>query len=122
MKEGWIKIDEEWMKNDEGWMKNDEGWMKKMKDEWRMMKDEWRMMKDEWKIMKDEWWRRMISSCWGVLLTDRQMDERMNERTDICESRVAFATEKIAIQMGLNSSLNNNFMNTLILQSVIVSN
>ena len=47
------------MKNDEGWMKNDEGW------------------------------RMMISSCWGVLITDRLMD--------ICECRVAFATENLGI-------------------------
>ena len=45
------------MKNDERWMKNDEGW--------RMM---------------------MISSCWGVLITDRI--------TDIGECRVSFTTEK----------------------------
>ena len=55
-----------------------EGWMKNVKDEWRMM-------------LKVEWWKMMISSCWGVSVTDRQM----SERTDICECRVAFATEKV---------------------------
>ena len=39
------EMKEGWMKNDEGWMKNDEGWMK--------------------------WWMMMISSCLGVLVTDR---------------------------------------------------
>ena len=50
----------------EGWMKNDLGWMKN--DEERMM----------------------ISSCWGVLFSDGHT----YEQTDICECRVAFATEK----------------------------
>ena len=59
------KMKEGWMKNDEGWMKNDEWWMK-----------------------NDEGWRMMISSCWGILwLIDRRMD--------ICECRVAFATENL---------------------------
>ena len=52
---------------------------------WRMNAEWWRMLKDEWR-MNEEWWRMMISSCWGVLVTDRI--------TDICECRVAFATEK----------------------------
>ena len=51
----------------EGWMKNDEGWMK---------------IDEGW--MNEECWM-MISSCWGVLLYD--------PRTDICDCRVAFATE-----------------------------
>ena len=51
----------------EGWMKNDEGWMKEnTKDEELMMED------DDFKLLR-------------VLMTDRQ--------TDICECRVAFATE-----------------------------
>ena len=33
----------------------------------------------------------MVSSCWGVLQTDRWTDKQ----TDICECRVAFATENI---------------------------
>ena len=45
-----------------------------MKDGW------WRMMKD------NEGWMVMISSSWGVLIT--------NKRTYICDCRVAFATEK----------------------------
>ena len=36
----------------------------------------WRMMIDEWRMMKDEWWRMLISSCWGVLLTDGQTNEQ----------------------------------------------
>ena len=57
------------------------------KDEWRMMMNdaEWWRMNEEWWRMKDEWWRMMISSCWRVLLYD--------PRTDICDCRVAFATE-----------------------------
>ena len=57
------------------------------KDEWRMMKDEWRMMKDEgWMINDDN-----FKLLWGFAdwLTDR--------RTDICECRVAFATEKLKL-------------------------
>ena len=57
----------------EGWMKNDEGWMK-----------------------NDERWKMMISSCWGVLVYDRRMDGWTNERTDICECIVAFATGKVS--------------------------
>ena len=57
----------------EGWMKNDEVWMK----------DEWRMMKDEGWMMKDDDFKLLMGFCdW---LTDK--------RTDICECRVAFATE-----------------------------
>ena len=53
-------------------------------DEWRMMKDEWRMMKDERWMMKDDDFKLLRG------FEDRQTDER----TDICECRVAFATEK----------------------------
>ena len=60
------------------------------KDEWRMMEVEWRM-NEEWWMMKNEWWRMMISSCWGVLITNR--------RTDICDCRVAFATENFQISL-----------------------
>ena len=60
-------------------MKNDEGWMKN----------------DEGWKMKDEGWRIMISSCWRVLLYD--------SRTDICDCRVAFATEKDV--KGVNQTL-----------------
>ena len=48
-------------------------------------------MNDEWWRMSDEWWRMMISSCWGVLLPDRQTDGQM----DIGDCRVAFVTEKM---------------------------
>ena len=51
----------------EGWMKNDEGRM--MNDEW------WRMKDDDFKL-----WRGFA-------------DKRTNKRTDICDCRVAFATE-----------------------------
>ena len=70
MKDGWWRL----MKDDEGWwrmVKDDEGW-------WRMVKD------DEGSL---------ISSCFGVLVYDRWTDGQMNKRTDICECRVAFATE-----------------------------
>ena len=55
-----------------------------------MIHDEWKM-NDEWWRMKNECWRMMISSCWGVLMTDKQT----NRRTDICEYRVTFATENL---------------------------
>ena len=35
----------------------------------------------------------MISSCLGVLVTDEQTDGR----TDICDCRVAFVTEKLML-------------------------
>ena len=60
------EMKEGWMKNDGGWMKNDEGW--KMNDE--------------------GWWFQAVE--WFCFRTD----ERTNKRTDICDSRVAFATEK----------------------------
>ena len=47
-------------------------------------------MNEEWWMLKDEGWRMMISSCWGVSVTDWLTDKQM----DICECRVAFATEK----------------------------
>ena len=50
----------------EGWIKNDEGWMK---DEWRMMKD------DDFKLLR--------GFDYG----------QTDERTDICDCRVTFATE-----------------------------
>ena len=51
---------------DEEWMKNDEGWMK----------------------IDNGWWFQAVEGFWGR--TDRHTDER----TDICDCRVAFATEK----------------------------
>ena len=58
----------------EGWMKNDEG----------------RMMNDE------GWWFQAVEGfC-------RQTDERTDERTDICECRVAFATEKVKSLVSIN--------------------
>ena len=53
------------------------------------------MINEEWWMLKDEWWKMMISSCWGVSVTDRQMNKQTNEHTDICECRVAFATENL---------------------------
>ena len=51
---------------------------------WRMMVDEWKMMKDEGWMMKDEgWWFQAVGGF--CFMTD--------ERTDICDCRVAFATE-----------------------------
>ena len=55
----------------------------------------------EVRIKNDEGWNMMISSCWGVLQTDRQMDDR----TDICECRVAFATEKCSPAHEVNAAL-----------------
>ena len=51
----------------EGWMKNDEGWN-----------------------MNDEgWWFQAVEGfCFMT-------DERTNKRTDICDCRVAFPTEKM---------------------------
>ena len=67
------EMKERWMKNDERWMKNDERWMKN---------DEgWRLNDEGW------WFQAVMGFCW---LTDR--------RTDICECRVAFATENIIFQ------------------------
>ena len=65
MKEGWMKNDERWMENDERWMKNDDGWR-----------------------MNDEgWWLQAVEGfC-------RLRDWQTNRQTDICECRVAFATE-----------------------------
>ena len=62
---------EGWMKSDEGWMKSDEGWMKN--------DERWRMQYDDFKLLKgfDLW--------------------QTDERTDICDCRVAFATEKCEI-------------------------
>ena len=48
------------------------------------MNEGWMKNDEEWMIKDD------ISSCWGVLTYDRRMDERM----DIFDCRVAFATEK----------------------------
>ena len=67
MKEGWMKSDEGWMKSDEGWMKNDE----------------------RWRMNDAVWWFQAVEGFW--LMTDG----RTNERTDICDCRVAFATENI---------------------------
>ena len=75
MKEGWMKNDEEWwrmMKNDEGWRMKDEGW--RMKDE-------------GWKMKDEGWWFQAVE---GFCFTT---DELTDEQTDICDCRVAFATE-----------------------------
>ena len=47
-----------------------EGWMKNVKDELWMMKDE-------------GWWFQAVEGFWG----------QTDKRTDICDCRVAFATE-----------------------------
>ena len=65
----------------EGWMKNDDEWWR-MNERW---KDEWKM-KDEWWMMNDEGW--CFQAVEGFC---RQTDRR----TDICECRVAFATENM---------------------------
>ena len=62
------------------------------KDEWRMTKDDWRMMKDErWRMDDDDF---KLLKGFALRLTDRRTDRR----TDICDCRVAFATEKLAFQ------------------------
>ena len=60
---------EGWMKNDAGWMKNDEGWR-----------------------LNDEGWGFLaVEGFW--FMTDERTNKRTNGRTDICDCRVAFATE-----------------------------
>ena len=62
---------------DEGLKMNDESW--KMKDErWRMKVERWRNNAERWRIM--------VEGGFEDGLTDKQ--------TDICDCRVAFATEK----------------------------
>ena len=61
------EMKEKWMKNDAGWMKKDEGW----------------------RFNDEGWWFLAVEGFWFMT------DERTNERTDICECRVAFATEKV---------------------------
>ena len=56
---------------------------------WR--KDEWRMIKVEGWMMKDDDFKLLRGFC------DWLTDGQTNERTDICECRVAFATEKVYI-------------------------
>ena len=55
-----------------------EGW-------WRMMKDDEGWMKDEWRMMKDDDFKLLRGFA----------SEQTDRRTDICECRVAFATENI---------------------------
>ena len=45
--------------------------------------------------MKVVWWKMKDLSCWGVLLPDGWTDRW----TDICECRVAFATDKIGFRL-----------------------
>ena len=67
----------------EGWMKSDEEW-------WRVMKsdEEWWRMNEGWRMNDGGWWFQDVKGFW--LRTDGQTDRI----TDICECRVAFATEK----------------------------
>ena len=73
-----------------------------------MMNDEWRINEERWK-MKVVWWKMKDLSCWGVLLPDG----RTNEQTDICECRVAFATEKYALWTPFHCTLVNVFNTSL---------
>ena len=59
-------MNEEWWSMNEGWMKNDE----------------------RWRLNDEGWWFQAVEGF--CFLTDRLTDEQ----TDICECRVAFATEK----------------------------
>ena len=52
----------------EGWMKSDEGWMKN---------------DERWRMNDAVWWFQVVEGFW--FMTDRL--------TDICDCRVAFATE-----------------------------
>ena len=63
-----------------------------------MMKDEWRMMKDERRMMKVEWWKLKMKDDDFKLLRGFA-DWRTNGRTDICDCRVAFVTEKIGFRL-----------------------
>ena len=65
------EMKEGWMKNDVEWMKNDEGW----------------------RLNYEGWWFLAVEGFWFMT------DERTDERTDICECRVAFATEKYTIDL-----------------------
>ena len=49
-----------------------------------MMKDEWRMLKDDGWMMKDDDFKLLRGFD----------DQQTNQWTDICECRIAFATEK----------------------------
>ena len=76
-------MNEEWWRMNEGW------WFQTVKGFWFMtdgrtdicdcrvalMKDAWRMMKVGGR-MNEECCRMRISSCWGVLRTDRQTNEQ----------------------------------------------
>ena len=64
--------------NDESWKVKDEGW--KMTDEgWRMKVERWRKNVERWRIKVEGGFE----------------DGQTDERTDICDCRVAFATEKL---------------------------
>ena len=65
----------------------DIGWM--MKDEWWKTNDERCMMKDESWRMKDENIDFKLFEGFGLWQTNEQTDKQ----TDICDCRVAFATE-----------------------------
>ena len=59
-----------------------------------MKNDEWIMMKDEWRMMKDKrWWFQDVEGfCFKT-------DGRIDGRTDICNCKVAFATENLFINI-----------------------
>ena len=61
-----------------------EEWLRMMKDEWRMIKNDEGWMKDEWRMMKDDDFKLLRG------FASKQMDSL----ADICECRVAIATEK----------------------------
>ena len=54
----------------------------------REMKEGWMKNDERWRINDAVWWFQAVEGFW--FMTDRQTDER----TDICDCRVAFATEK----------------------------
>ena len=52
------------------------------------MKEGWRKNEEWWRMNDEGWWFQAVEGfC-------RQTDRQTNERTDICDCRVAFATEK----------------------------
>ena len=52
-------------------MKDDDGW--------------WRMNEEWWRMNDEGWWFQAVEGFWW----------QTDERTDICDCRVAFASEKV---------------------------
>ena len=68
----------------------------KLQNEGRMKNDVgWRMMKDDegWWSVNEEWWRMNDEGWWFQAVEG--FCRQTNAWTDICDCRVAFATEKV---------------------------